>query len=518
MVEVTNLRDLNRAGQAEPGSFRAALNSSGNDPITIVFKVSGLIELSSELKSGRSNMTIAGQTAPGDGICVKNESIKLSGSNLIVRYVRFRPGDELKGQASGLNIENAHHVIVDHCSMSWAIEENMGFYDNKFTTVQWCIISEGLYNSYHSKGPRGYGSQWGGQYASYHHNLIAHNRSRSPRINGSRAHDTVAVVDFRNNVIFNWGSSGAIYGGEQEIFVSDPEDPDGNFAGSFTNFINNYYQPGPATPSSKYFAAPSHVTAGNEAYGYGQWYFDGNYMEGVTGGMNDDNWLGVDVGRVGSVDNIRALAPFEVSEITTQSALQAKSQVLTKAGATLPKRDSVDLRLVMEINGQVSVYSNGIIDSQEDVGSWPEYASLLPEEDTDGDGMPDAYELENNLDPNDPVDGKAIGGDGYSNLEVYLNQIAGVTGVSEEVEVLSAPRLVGFEVFPNPTSGELSFNSAQQMTGLVVYDLNGKAVLSEEFGATNTYSSDISAIQNGIYIVKMRMINGAEVKTKIAKE
>ena len=207
VIEVTNLKDQSRQGLTIEGSLRAALETEGTYPITIVFRVSGIIELDAELKSSRSNVTIAGQTAPGDGICIKDQSVKLSGDNLIIRYMRFRPGDETKAQVSCLNIENTNNIIVDHCSFSWSIEENMGMYDNHNTTVQWSILSESLYDSYHSKGARGYAAQWGGQKASYHHNLIACHNSRSPRINGSKSNDTVSLCDYRNNIIYNYANS-----------------------------------------------------------------------------------------------------------------------------------------------------------------------------------------------------------------------------------------------------------------------------------------------------------------------
>lgn len=413
VVEVTNLEDLNENGEPVQGSFRAALNTEGEDPITIVFRVSGNIELKEEIKNNRSNMTIAGQSAPGDGIAFKDHTVKLSGNNLILRYLRFRPGDLLEMETTALNIENANNIIVDHCSLSWSVEENMGFYDNVNSTVQWCILSEGLYDSYDPKGKRSYGSQWGGQYSSYHHNLLAHNYSRSPRINGSRAHDTIALVDFRNNVIFNWGRSGAIYGGEEEI-------PGGK---SETNFVNNYYKPGPATSDDLYFASPSMVTAGDQAQGYGEWYFSGNYMEGVEGDMNQDNWKGVDVEEVGSIENIRSKKEFEVSPVVTHTAKEAFELVLANAGAILPKRDAVDKRIIAEVREEVEVIKNGIINSQSEVGGWPVLRGLPAQSDSDKDGMPDAWEIEKGLDPSDSRDGNLIAPDGYTNLEVYLNGI-----------------------------------------------------------------------------------------------
>lgn len=413
VVEVTSLDDLDENGEPVPGSFRSAVNTEGTDPITIVFRVSGNIELEEEIKNNRSNITIAGQTAPGEGVAFKDHTIKLSGDNLIIRYVRFRPGDLLGVETTALNIENAKNVIVDHCSMSWSVEENMGFYDNVNSTVQWCILSEGLYDSHDPKGKRSYGSQWGGQYSSYHHNLFAHNYSRSPRINGSRAHDTIALVDFRNNVIFNWGRSGAIYGGEEQI-------PGGK---NETNFVNNYYIPGPATSDDLYFASPSLVTVDGERQGYGAWYFSGNYMEGVEGDMNTHNWIGVDVEEVGSIENIRAEEEFKVSPVETQSAQEAFDLVLQHAGAILPERDEVDQRIVAEVREEVEVTGNGIIDSQEEVGGWPELRSTTAPPDSDKDGMPDAWETEQGLNPSDPQDGNAVAPNGYTNLEVYLNEI-----------------------------------------------------------------------------------------------
>ncbi|RYY13675.1 MAG: hypothetical protein EOO36_15475, partial [Cytophagaceae bacterium] len=238
VVEVTTLSD------AGPGSFRDAFAQYPGQPITIVFRVGGLIELRSALKPTRSNVTIAGQTAPGDGICLKNYSLKLHGTNLIVRYLRSRPGNLSGANVSGvygLNMENCQNFIVDHCSFSWSIEETATFYDNKYSTVQWCVVSESLNSSFNGKGDHGYAGVWGGQYASYHHNLIAHHHSRAIRFNGARAHDTTAVVDYRNNVIYNWGNMYAAYGNEVVI-------PGGR---GQLNLINNYYKGGPATPAAK---------------------------------------------------------------------------------------------------------------------------------------------------------------------------------------------------------------------------------------------------------------------------
>jgi len=514
VIEVTSLKDMDRYGSVYPGTLREALNTAGVDPITIIFRVSGIIGLVSELKSGRSNMTIAGQTAPGDGICIKDASIKLSGNNLIIRYLRFRPGDDLKLQVSGLNIENAKNVIVDHCSFSWAIEENATFYDNKYTTVQWCILSESLYDSYHSKGPRGYAGQWGGQYASYHHNLIAHNQSRSPRINGSRAHDTVALVDFRNNVIFNWGNSGAIYGGEMEI--------DAPAALCHTNMINNYYKPGPGTDSDLRFCRPTYVTEGNTAYGYGQWYLSGNYMEGVTGGMNDNNWLGVRTDAVGDTSNIKSDTEFEVSAITTYTAYEAFDSVLAYAGAVRPVRDSVDLRIIGEAKGEIDITGggalgaeSGLIDSQSEVGGWPAYHTPADNDipaDNDHDGMPDDWENSHGLNTADPEDGKIINTDGYSNLEHYLNSdIPYIPYVPSGWAESLQNRLL---IYPNPSSGFLTLTTERIWNSIKIYDISGKLVLSDH---PDGDAINIGILNRGTYLLKIVMNDGGVSYHKIMK-
>jgi pectate lyase len=525
IIEVTTLEDRDRYGNIAPGSFREALSTEGDDPITIVFRVSGIIELNGELKSKRSNMTIAGQTAPGDGICFKDASIKLSGNNLIIRYLRFRPGDETREQVSGLNIENAKNIIIDHCSMSWSIEENATFYDNKYTTVQWCIISESLYDSYHSKGARGYAGQWGGQYATYHHNLIAHNRSRSPRINGCRSHDTVALLDFRNNVIYNWGSSGAIYGGEVEIYYEDPENPGTNLALCHTTFVNNYYQPGPATSGTLLFAAPSYVSEGNTAQGYAGWYFSGNYMEGTDGGMNDDNWLGVDGSRVGGIENIKSTTEFVAEAVTTESAMEAFVSVLEKAGAIMPERDTVDARIVAETRGEIAVTGDGtlgtdegIIDSQDAVGGWPEYLTPPGDKipaDSDKDGMPDYWELENGLDPEDAEDGKTITGDGYSNLEHYLNSdipyIATETGI--ETSMVSQT----LSIFPVPAKHYINIVCPEPIISVRLFDNSGKLVFHDRT-CSETLKLNTGHLNPGIYIIQATFKNGTIAQRKFINQ
>ncbi|MBN2215284.1 MAG: pectate lyase, partial [Bacteroidales bacterium] len=263
VIYVTHIRDnTDKFGRGYKGSLRAALETPGNDPITIVFKCGGVISPLGTLNCSRSNVTIAGQTALGNGICIKNYGINFSGNNIIIRHMRFRVGDAIMQNDPALTFSNGKKAIIDHCSFSWSIEENVNITDVDSVTLQWCINSESLYSSTHLKGERAYAAQWGGMHSSYHHNLLAHHNSRVPRQNGCRNNDIEVTWDYRNNVHFNWGNTGAFYGGEVDVF--------GGF--SHSNLINNYYKPGPATTTSKssqYFCAPSLGKYDPNVYGYG---------------------------------------------------------------------------------------------------------------------------------------------------------------------------------------------------------------------------------------------------------
>ena len=426
VVEVTTLED------AGPGSFRDAFNQYPGQPITIVFRVGGLIELKSALKPTRSNVTIAGQTAPGDGICLKNYSFKLHGTNLIVRYIRSRPGNLSGANVAGvygLNLENCRNFIIDHCSMSWSIEETATFYDNKYSTVQWCLVSESLNSSFNGKGDHGYAGVWGGQYASYHHNLVAHHHSRAIRFNGARAHDTTAVVDYRNNVIYNWGDMHAAYGNEVVI-------PGGS---GQLNMVNNYYKGGPATPASRaaiIFDITQAYDAAQPERPVATVYAAGNYDAGYPA-VTADNWRGIRLhnypATAANVARFKQLAETpQLAPIATQPAEAAYRAVLAGAGATVPVRDAVDARIVQETRTGTATGSSpggsatyglrqGIIDSQAEVGGWPTYRPGAAPLDSDHDGMPDAWETKHGLNPHDNSDRNGLETSGYTHLEEYLN-------------------------------------------------------------------------------------------------
>ncbi|CAN5794709.1 pectate lyase [soil metagenome] len=419
--KVTAVTNLNDDGE---GSFRNALEKYPGEPLTVIFKVSGIIELKSKIQIKRSNLTIAGQTAPGDGICLKDHSFMLNGAaskgnhgNIIIRFIRSRPGGTLKSGLYGFDLENCHDVIIDHCSFSWANEECAALYDTKNTTVQWCIVSEGLYEAGHMKGHRGYGGVWGGQYASYHHNLIAHQNSRAVRFNGARAHDTMAIIDYRNNVIYNWGNANACYGGEV------------NIAGGVSqiNMVNNYYKPGPASPSKLKFIHANYDE--KKAKGIGQWYLNGNIMEGDKA-LTKDNYKGLDLSEGGHAKEAISSQPFYIAiPIPKQIAKDACDAVLKYSGAVLPKRDAVDSRVVAETQhgtatGMGSFRKAGIIDSPEAVGGWGEFKNAPAPIDTDEDGMPDDWEKQHGLNANDATDRNKMDNNGYTMLENYLNEMA----------------------------------------------------------------------------------------------
>lgn len=425
VAEVTSLDDHGE------GSFRQALQAFPGEPLTVVFRISGIIELSTPIIIKRSNLTIAGQTAPGDGICLKGHSFMLNGAgaggnkgNIIIRFIRSRPGSNLKSGVYGFDMENCHDVIVDHCSFSWANEECAAMYDTKNTTVQWCIVSEGLYEAGHMKGHRSYGGVWGGQYASYHHNLIAHQNSRAVRFNGGRAHDTVALVDYRNNVIYNWGNPNACYGGDIKIAG----------AVSQVNMVNNYYKPGPATPVVLKFIQV--LDAGKDSKGVGQWYLFGNIMVGNKR-LTNNNLLGLDLSNL-PVDGVGKAISRKAFPTTAalqpQSATAGYEAVLANAGAILPVRDAVDIRIIKETkNGTASGLGTfgkaGIIDHPAAVGGWSAYQTKPAPADTDHDGMPDEWEKKNKLNPTDGGDRNQLQAGGYTMLEKYLNELAEVNNV-----------------------------------------------------------------------------------------
>ena len=429
VIHVTTLAD------SGAGSLRAALNESGAR--TIVFDVAGIIELKSALSIKNGNVTIAGQTAPGDGICIKNYELKFENAdNIIIRFVRFRMGDEAKREADALWGRYNRNIIIDHCSMSWSTDECSSFYANEFFTMQWCILTESLRNSVHGKGKHGYGGIWGGKNASFHHNLLANHDSRNPRIDhpqiyGNYVETHRGNVDYRCNAVYNWGSNHT-YGGEDGWF----------------NIVNNYYKPGPASSDRKYFvdAYGSYVKDGTTyADSYPQMYLSGNvntkYPE--LGAANDASTIywhnGSGYGNYNSLltGSLGINGPQQKAVYTTtHSAEKAFDMICQYAGASLV-RDIVDERACGDAKSGTATFKDGgngskdgIIDTQSAVGGWPAYEATSKEladaKDSDSDGMPDWFEKQFALDAYDASDAGAKTLDSYgryTNLEMYLHYL-----------------------------------------------------------------------------------------------
>lgn len=419
VYEVTNLND---SGE---GSLRAAVDAKG--PRTVVFRVSGVIDLQSPLKIRNPYITIAGQTAPGDGICIKRYPLNINADEVIIRYIRVRLGDESGGEADAVMCRYRKNVILDHVSVSWSVDETMSIYHCENVTVQWCMITESLYQSNHAKGNHGFGGIWGSNYSTYHHNLIAHHSSRNPRwASGS------GLNDYRNNVLYNWGYNSS-YGGEKQQ-KGNPE-----FNSITVNFVGNYYKPGPATQSGKISYRILNPSYRNET-DYGKWYVAGNVIEGYPE-VSADNWNGgVQIaGDKHMLSAMKMAAPWNAMKINEQTPLEAYKVVLANAGCVLPVRDAVDKRIIDEVRNGNATYEGetykkkskvadksricGIIDSQKDVGGWPELKSLPAPTDSDHDGMPDEWEEKNGLNPNDATDRNQKASDGYTYLENYLNSL-----------------------------------------------------------------------------------------------
>lgn len=549
VYHVTTLEDNN-----QPGSFRYACSQSG--PRTIVFDVSGNIHLKSSLDLRNGNVTIAGQTAPGDGICVTDYPFNLRADNVIIRFMRFRVGNEniTVNGADGwdaLGSLDRKNIIVDHCSVSWSIDECLSFSGTTNTTVQWSIVSQSLVNAGHSKGGHGYGGNWGGQYGSYHHNLLAHHTSRAPRLGPRPTTQLNEVMDMRNNVMFNYNGEGC-YGGE----------------GMNVNIVNNFYQPGPGNGyanqaketriaavgirtysychdsgrtatnirtatgetvaakditfmmvptgdrnnrvyvpnirfngknypiiDDKYFECEGkQVNIGWNSYGpalhlIGKYYVDGNdnYNKPEVkddnwglGMYNQINWNGWDhlaqtaAGKEECRDKLKLDTPIDFIYTTTHSPEDAYELVLKYAGASL-SRDALDEMIVSDArnneanSGTGEGNKAGFINTPDDItypegieldGHLPALKSTEAKIDSDGDGIPDEWEMANGLNPNDPEDGAAASDKGFTNLELYLHSLVAhimegenANGKMLNANLTYADEGVDLPVYQDPTTG-----------------------------------------------------------------
>lgn len=395
VFHVTSLAD------SGPGSLRAGVEAKG--PRTIVFDVAGTIQLEKPLKIGNARITIAGQTAPGDGITLRDQPLVIDADDVVIRYLRSRLGDESRTQDDAITVTGGRRIVLDHLSASWSVDETLslgshyappesGFYD---VTVQWSLIGESLNQSVHAKGQHGYGSLIRGGYGariSFHHNLWASHVARMPRPGNYNAPDldpTGPLVDFRNNVFYNWGGGWSGYNADKDTAAA-------------YNFIGNWYLSGPDSKGSLAFCEHSQAARA---------FFQGNAMNGV---VPADPWSLVGCEPPA---NYRASAPIVDPRMPTESAETAFARVLAGVGASL-RRDSVDDRILAGVKAR----TGRLIDSQAQVGGWPMLTGGPAPRDSDGDGMPDVWEKAHGLDPRNAADGAADrDGDGYTNLEDYLN-------------------------------------------------------------------------------------------------
>ncbi|MBP1639629.1 MAG: polysaccharide lyase [Bacteroidetes bacterium] len=433
VITVTNLND------SGPGSFREACETGGAR--IVVFNVAGIIQLKTPLIIRAPYITIAGQTAPGDGVCIAGETVWANTHDVVVRFMRFRRGQTDVGRRDDSFGGNpVGNIMIDHCSCSWGLDENISFYRHMFdpgagikeeklptvnVTIQNTISAQALDTYNHA-----FGSTLGGENCSFLRNLWADNAGRNPSIGWN------GVFNFVNNVIYNWNHR-SVDGGDYTALY---------------NIINNYYKPGPVTSKGNVGHRILKPESGRARLGYlvfGRVYANGNIMEGYPE-ITKDNWNGgIQVedqpDTKGYTDNMKWNKPFPMPQFPIMSAQEAFDFVLENAGAYLPKRDIVDQRVLKQVKtGEVyydkeadkrdyyqfehrklpkDSYKMGIITDISQVGGYPEYKGK-PYKDSDGDGMPDAWEKKYGLNPNDPSDANGdINGDGYTNIEKYINGI-----------------------------------------------------------------------------------------------
>lgn len=484
---VTSLEDYDPETEKPiKGTLRDAVSGSNR---IIVFNVSGVIELKDTLRIKTKNLTIAGQTAPGDGITVTGFETNISDAeNIIIRYMRFRPGADNIYAGDSMDAiwgRSAKNIMIDHISTSWSTDETMSIYRAENMTVQWCIVAESLAMSGHTKGRHGYGAIMGGYNTTYHHNLIATHTSRNPRMGGGTPeaddNDHIALFDLTNNVIYNWGFNGCYGGGRAQV-----------------NFTNNYLKAGPGTRES----VETQIIDAGESGKPGWFYVDGNVLEGNEA-VTNDNSLGIKVSDAAAETTEIVDTKFEMDGNSAEAlkvtdAETAYEEILAKAGATYPRRDGLDARILTDVKNGTGEFAN----RHEDVGGLPYTETTVRENgwDTDNDGIPDSWEEANGLDPSDPSDSAKIADNGYANIENYFNSIVDMENVPSN-PVVSISNLENNSI----VKPGLSFTveaSAESENGIAKVDF----YLGEEIFATATrapYTASL-ALEDGSYNISVK--------------
>lgn len=521
VVRVTTLEDNASTEALIKGSLRWALDQSG--PKTIVFDVSGTIKLKQDMKTRKDFLTIAGQTAPGDGICIADYAFVINSNDVILRYLRFRVGEVGQGEPDGLGGMDKKNIIVDHCSISWSVDEGLSVYGMENSTVQWSLVSEALRQSSHAKGTHCYGGNWGGNKASYHHNIIAHCESRVPRLGPRPSTQNDEYVDIRNNVFYNWAGEGC-YGGEAQK----------------VNIVNNYYKPGPATDkassATKYRIAKIGVRTAEYVTKYtdfaptkhiwGKFYIDGNKIEGNPE-VSNDNWpkgvyaqqtngTGVDnLWTQQTKDTIKLTEPLDIALTTNHSADLAYERVLEYTGCCLI-RDEVDARIIDDVknrkasftgSGNKAGYINTPFDTKpsgagNDWTPWPELKQGVAPTDSNNDGIPDGW-LEANY-PGKKATDKNV--EGYTYFEMYLeslvqhitaSQNAGGTISSLNPLIESELPVVNMYLGADKILNVFSEKTIQQINA---YNVLGTKTTSVNVQANNGYI-DTTEMPTGVYLL-----------------
>lgn len=527
VVRVTTIEDYGSGESVITGSLRWALDQNG--PKTIVFDVSGTIELKQDMKTRKDFLTIAGQTAPGDGICISGYAFVINSNDVIIRFIRFRPGDANPGEPDGLGGMDKKNIIIDHCSISWSVDEGLSVYGMENSTVQWCLVSEALRQSSHAKGTHGYGGNWGGKKASYHHNLIAHCESRVPRLGPRSSTQTEEYVDIRNNVFYNWASEGC-YGAEAQKI----------------NLVNNYYKPGPATDKAssavKYRIAKIGVRTEQYTTTYpdfaptkhiwGKYYIDGNKVD-ANAEVSNDNWTKGVYAQQSNNDNvdnlwtqttkdtIKLTTPLDAGVITTHSADDAYRQVLDYVGCCT-SRDEVDTRIINDVKnrkasftgtGNKQGYINSPFDTKPEGASatwspWPTLVQGIVLPDSNNDGIPNGW-IEANYPGKRATDKNE---EGYTYLEVYLNSLVEDIVVAQNeggdfssinTEVTNNEPKINIHLSTDKT---LSFVSEATILKIDVYNTLGAKVSAINVLNDNGYI-DTTGIPTGVYIIQFFLEN-----------
>lgn len=548
VVAVTNLED--DADNPPEGSLRWAVNQYDGYPVTVVFNVSGWIMLHDILKiTHKGGLTIAGQTAPGEGITLYPRGISLNSSgdedvNIIIRNIRVRCGSrawdgsqlDVENPEQTLCTENAYNLIIDHCSFGWSGEELCTNSNSYFQTYQYNIFHEGLYDAGHKKGSRGYGVCWGGSACTFTHNLLANNLRRSPRFSASRDYDYNSYYEFVNNVNYNWsGNHLGCYGG-------DNNGTSNRYNSMLANVMNNYWRVGPATEYT--VTATSQIFA-NLGGGSKMAYFNlsGNKMERNDDFASDNTLTVTTDDYVTLVDTVLVPYKFWTSGYTfditaytltgdLETADEALESVLEKSGCIV--RDSIERRIIRECRNQEATFGGnygdggkyGIIDDPIDAEvvlnkDSTTYCPVAEESltraddwDTDGDGMPDEWETANGFDPNNASDGNYINAEGYTALEKYLCELMGeeITGDFGDATAVRTLNAVKFNV--TVADGKLTVTSVDDVTALHIFDSMGCCRLAQTLG-TGTTTIDISTMQQGVYIIWVTNRSGYRNAIKI---